>query len=197
MLFTPDKGDPVNWKSPGIKAKAAFDFVARNPNELTVQTNDIVMLAPPQIQHEMNLVNSDWAFAVSNGKSGIVPLNYLLNIDSRRKEMPVPPRKQIIPSSSINMTNGVVTPHKTHTKRVSFGENQIFENFDLDDYIGGSGVTQKKLDDDNNRKVEKHQQEDEEVVVSVTSDSVVLNNNNNNNVSAEVNDDELVKDNNS
>ncbi|KAJ8971151.1 hypothetical protein NQ314_000849 [Rhamnusium bicolor] len=123
-----DKGDPANWKSPGIRAKAVFDFIATTSNELTIQTNDIIILAPTYIQDEMNLKNSGWAFAVCKGKSGVVPLNYLIisknrPINSSSNEM-IP-----IPRVSNNNNNT-----KTHTKRVSFGENQIFENVDLDDY---------------------------------------------------------------
>lgn len=127
-----DKGDAVNWKSPGIRAKCVFDFIATAPNELTVQTNDLVILAPTYIQDEMNLKNTGWAFAICKGKSGLVPLNYLviskgrpiLNNQTRtevEEDIPVPR----------NSNNNVT---KTHTKRVSFGETQVFENIDLEDY---------------------------------------------------------------
>ncbi|XP_023015500.2 LOW QUALITY PROTEIN: peroxisomal biogenesis factor 13 [Leptinotarsa decemlineata] len=123
-----DKGDPTNWKSPGIRAKALFDFIATAPNELTFQTNDMITLAPTYIQEEMNLKNSGWAFAVCKGQSGVVPLNHLIINKSRpilntNKETD-PPIPRVYPNGT-----------KTHTKRVSFGENQIFENVDLDDYM--------------------------------------------------------------
>lgn len=129
--FFPDKGDPNNWKSSGIRAKAVFDFIATSPNELTVQTNDLVTIAPTYIQEEMNLKNTGWAFAICKEKSGLVPLNYLviskgrpiLSNQSRNEEEAIP-----VPRNS----NNNVT--KTHTKRVSFGETQVFENIDLDDY---------------------------------------------------------------
>ncbi|CAH1117156.1 unnamed protein product [Phaedon cochleariae] len=124
-----DKGDPANWKSPGIRAKAVFDFIATAPNELNIQANDLVLLAPTSIQEEMNLKNSGWAFAVCKSKSGLVPLNYLVISKNRpilSSQKPVaeaeePPVPRVFP--------------KTHTKRVSFGENQIFENVDLEDYL--------------------------------------------------------------
>nr|CAH7718646.1 unnamed protein product [Callosobruchus chinensis] len=122
-----DKGDPANWKSPGIRAKAIFDFIATGPTELTIQTNDMVMLAPTYIQEELNLKNTGWAYAVCKGKAGVVPLNYLVISKARpvtsnpAEDVPVP-----IPKP---------TTTKTHTKRVSFGENQIFENVDIDDYV--------------------------------------------------------------
>ncbi|KAG5884614.1 hypothetical protein JTB14_023812 [Gonioctena quinquepunctata] len=123
-----DKGDPTNWKSPGIRAKAVFDFIATSPKEMTIQTNDLILLAPTYIQEEMNLKNSGWAFAACKGKSGVVPLNYLVInksrpiINNHKEEGPPIPR--VFPNGT-----------KTHTKRVSFGENQIFENVDLDDYL--------------------------------------------------------------
>ncbi|KAJ8977969.1 hypothetical protein NQ317_008161 [Molorchus minor] len=128
-----DKGDPANWKTPGIRAKAAFDFIATSPNELTIQTNDIVLLAPTYIQEEMHLKNTGWAYAVCKGKSGVVPLNYLVISKSRPKES-ASNESVPIPRSSIINNNNNNNP-KTHTKRVSFGENQIFENVDLDDYV--------------------------------------------------------------
>ncbi|XP_056638454.1 peroxisomal membrane protein PEX13 [Diorhabda carinulata] len=120
-----DKGDPTNWKHPGVRAKAIFDFIGTAPNELTIQTNDLVLLAPTYIQEEMNLKNSGWAFAVCKGKSGVVPLNYLVISKSRpilqTNKTAEPPVPKVFP--------------KTHQKRVSFGENQIYENVDLDDYM--------------------------------------------------------------
>lgn len=120
-----DKGDPSIWKSPGIRAKAVFDFIATAPNELTIQTNDIILLAPTYIQEEMNLKNTGWAFAVLKGKSGVVPLNYLV-INKNKPITSNPEEKLPVPRPS---------SMKTHTKRVSFGENQIFENVDIDDYV--------------------------------------------------------------
>lgn len=115
-----------------MRAKAAFDFVARGPNELSVQTNDEVTLAPTYVQEEMNLKNSGWAFALSNGRSGVVPLNYLVINKSLRNSPAVEEQQMPVPRILSNSSN-----HKTHTKRVSFGENQIFENVDLDDYVTG------------------------------------------------------------
>nr|CAI5840265.1 unnamed protein product [Callosobruchus analis] len=122
-----DKGDPANWKSPGIRAKAIFDFIATGPNELTIQTNDMVMLAPTYIQEELNLKNTGWAYAVCKGKAGVVPLNYLVISKTR----PVTSN----PSEDVPVPVPKPTTTKTHTKRVSFGENQIFENVDINDYV--------------------------------------------------------------
>lgn len=115
LFFFPDKGNPENWKSPGIRAKAVFDFIATAPNELTIQTNDLVLLAPTYIQDEMKLKNTGWAFATCKGQAGVVPLNYLVISKNRpiiqTNKTEEPPVPRIFP--------------KTHTKRVSFGENQV------------------------------------------------------------------------
>lgn len=116
LLFFADKYNPQNWLSTGVRAKAAFDFVATSPNELTINRNDEIVLAPKQIQEEMRLYNTGWAFATCNGRSGVIPLNYIVVVKNVNKsnrqnlsELPVPPTSAQRP------------------KRVSFGENQIFE----------------------------------------------------------------------
>ncbi|XP_018334099.1 peroxisomal membrane protein PEX13 [Agrilus planipennis] len=117
-LFLPkyqDRYNPEKWKNPGVRAKAAFDFVATNPNEMSLKVNDEILLAPTYIQEEMKLTNSGWALALGNGKSGLIPLNYIVFVKKNNgvlkssrddKDIPVP---RIFP------------------KRVSFGENQIIE----------------------------------------------------------------------
>ncbi|KRT80977.1 SH3 domain-containing protein [Oryctes borbonicus] len=106
-----DKYNPNNWLSAGVRAKAAFDFVATSPNELTINTNDEIVLAPKHIQQEMALYNSGWAYATCNGRSGVIPLNYIVVV------------KNINKSNRQNLSE--VPMQKP--KRVSFGENQIFE----------------------------------------------------------------------
>lgn len=120
IFFVTDKYDPLNWKSLGVRAKAAFDFIATAPTELTVRTNDEIVIAPKYIQEEMKLTNSGWAYAVSNGKSGLVPLNYVVFVNnnvhsSSGKTVPIPRM-----------------PLKSNLKRVSFGENQIVSTDELD-----------------------------------------------------------------
>ncbi|KAH1001953.1 hypothetical protein HUJ04_005907 [Dendroctonus ponderosae] len=117
-----DKLDPANWKSPGIKAKACFDFVATSPNELTIHTNDNILLAPTHIQEEMNLKNSGWAYGVHNGKFGMIPLNYIV-ISKNNKAVP-----ETVPIPRISNIKDANGPVKTHSKRVSFGDIEIFEN---------------------------------------------------------------------
>ncbi|KAL1512975.1 hypothetical protein ABEB36_002470 [Hypothenemus hampei] len=118
-----DKLDPANWKSPGIRAKACFDFVATSPNELTIHTNDNILLAPSYIQDEMHLKNTGWAYAVHNGQSGVVPVNYIVISKFGNENKVLVPR-----SSNMKESNGNSSNVKTHTKRVSFGDIEIFEN---------------------------------------------------------------------
>lgn len=115
-----DKQNPANWKSQGIIAKAAFDFIATAPNELTIRTNDEILVAPKYIQDEMKLTNTGWVYAVFNGKFGLVPMNYL-----------------VIVNNNVNSTSGRLVrvprmPLKSNLKRVSFGENQIVSTDELD-----------------------------------------------------------------
>lgn len=156
-----DKTDISSWKSPGVPAKAAFDFVGSNSSEMSIATNDDVLIAPLYIQESMKLRNTGWAYALSNGKSGLVPLNYLLLNKSNRRPDPVSVASGILNqgdpiSTNVENANWFLEPEpvesddavskpkgKTHTKRVSFGENQIFENIDLD-YLRNEGDSATK-----------------------------------------------------
>jgi len=122
-----DKLNPANWKTPGIKAKACFDFIATSPNELTIHTNDSLILAPTYLQEEMSLRNTGWAYAVLNGSSGVVPLNYIvINKNNSSDSEKVPVHKSSIVKEENERNNG-----KSHNKRVSFGDIQIFESEDV------------------------------------------------------------------
>lgn len=100
----------------GVRAKAVFDFVATSPNEMTINTNDEIVLAPKHIQEEMRLYNSGWAYATCNGRCGVIPLNYVVVI------------KNINRTNRQNLSSVPVPPTSVQKpKRVSFGENQIFE----------------------------------------------------------------------
>lgn len=96
---------------------------------MSLKINDEILLAPTYVQEDMKLVNTGWAFAVCNGKSGVVPLNYLVlvnNPSSSNDNKYVP-----IPRPS-NNNNTKKQPLKSNLKRVSFGENQIIHADDLD-----------------------------------------------------------------
>lgn len=111
---------PEKWKSPGVRAKAAFDFVSTNNNELSLNTNDEILLAPKYIQDEMKLTNTGWAFAIRNGRSGVVPLNYIVIMKrvNRNAELPIP-RSQIVEKE----------------KKVTFGKNEIINLPSIDNEI--------------------------------------------------------------
>lgn len=121
ITFILDKHNPEKWQSSGVRAKAAFDFVPTSPNEMALRTNDELLLAPKYIQDDMKLTNSGWAFAVGNGKSGLVPMNYLVLTKRTALKKPddayVPVPRDVTPPSR----NGI-------TKRVSFGEEQIIDS---------------------------------------------------------------------
>lgn len=111
---------PENWKSPGVSAKAAFDFIATSNNELSINTNDEILLAPKSIQDEMKLTNTGWAFAVHNGKSGVVPLNYIVIM---KKVKPIFSQRgdlEVIP-----VPRSLETLEKPQEKKVTFGKNEI------------------------------------------------------------------------
>lgn len=69
----------------------------------------------------------------------MVPLNYLVikssNYKTIQSKLEPPNQSSEIPIPRV-MSNGN-SSNKSHTKRVSFGENQIFENVDLEDYVSG------------------------------------------------------------
>lgn len=130
---------------------------------MSINTNDEVIIAPLYIQEAMKLKTTGWAYALSNGKSGLVPLNYLLLNKSNKKPVPTSAassRQKTEDSVLKNYENTnwfsettVDTPDesepkpkgKTHTKKVSFGENQIFENIDLDCLRKNSDIETKHL----------------------------------------------------
>ncbi|XP_066143535.1 peroxisomal membrane protein PEX13 [Euwallacea fornicatus] len=120
-----DKLDPANWKSSGIKAKACFDFIPTSHNELTMHTNDNITLAPTYLQEELHLKNTGWALAEHNGKSGLVPLNYI--VINKSGVLPESANREVLVPrmSNIKDSNGA---SKSQAKRVSFGDIEIFEN---------------------------------------------------------------------
>lgn len=142
--FLPDHSNPETWKSPGIKARAAFPFVSTSPSELSLQTNEDVLLAPTYVQEEMKLVNSGWAFAVSkSGKSGLVPLNYLVlsgggSRGSGDDAVPIPREQKQLKSS---------------LKRVSFGENEVVTLEDVDRKLSEQAKLDKSRNNNNDDDV--------------------------------------------
>lgn len=90
------------------------------------------MLAPTYIQEEMKLINTGWAFAIGNGKSGLVPLNYLV-LGRRPNNGGVLKKPYNLSNNNNQIDCEVPVPTsriypKSNVKRVSFGENQIIES---------------------------------------------------------------------
>lgn len=115
---------------------------------MSLQINEDITLAPTYIQEQMKLVNTGWAFAVSrSGKSGLVPLNYLVlsgggGGGSGRVNSTVPiPRDE----------NGKPVPLKSSLKRVSFGENQVMNMDDVDKKLMSSVEIENSGDSNNNK----------------------------------------------
>ena len=126
-----DRYNPEKWKTPGVKVKAAFDFKATSPSELSLRVNDELLLAPTYIQEEMKLTNTGWAFAVGNGKAGLVPLNYIV-LSKRINNSGVLKNSNNNNNIVYNQESPTLDSNKGTTKnnvkRVSFGENQIIES---------------------------------------------------------------------
>lgn len=113
--------------------------MATAPNEMSLQVNEDITLAPGYIQQQMKLDGTGWAFAVGRGKSGLVPLNYLVvNGDKSNKNIVVPR----------DVKSG---PLKSSLKRVSFGENQIMNTDDVDKKLMSSNSNNENGDSNNNK----------------------------------------------
>jgi len=76
----------------------------------------------------MHLRNTGWAYAVHDGKSGVIPLNYIV-INKNTSPSIVNDKILVSRTSSMKESNGT-GPTKAHSKRVSFGDIEIFENDD-------------------------------------------------------------------
>lgn len=76
-----------------------FNFEATSPDEMSIRTEQIVHLAPREIQQTQKLLDSGWALAtIDFTRSGLIPVNYLKhasNIDQR-------------PTNSANLSNKLI-----------------------------------------------------------------------------------------
>ena len=112
------------WKSKAICGKAAFEFYASNPNEITLHINDEVLIAPKYIQDEMRVTNTGWVYAACKDNTGFVPLNYLLiNKPKNYSKKPETMR-------NVQREVGFSKPStsKAGTKHVSFGNAQFYDD---------------------------------------------------------------------
>ncbi|XP_055703803.1 peroxisomal membrane protein PEX13 [Phlebotomus papatasi] len=78
--------NPQNWTN-YIPTRVLYDFEATSPQELSIQTGQVIRVAPKDVQNLHSLMNTGWALASIDGYvSGLVPINYL----SRPGEVPQP-----------------------------------------------------------------------------------------------------------
>lgn len=60
----------------------------RGQSELALRAGQTLQVAPREIQQTLNLLNSGWALATTNGQtSGIIPINYVKSPQQMRQEV--------------------------------------------------------------------------------------------------------------
>lgn len=85
----------------------------------------------------MKLTNAGWAFAVSNGRSGVVPLNYIVIIKRNNSKLPQNYGVELpVPRLPQN------TEEKSQEKRVTFGKNEIINIPSKDNNISDSKINE-------------------------------------------------------
>uniref|UniRef100_A0A1A9WR43 Peroxisomal membrane protein PEX13 n=1 Tax=Glossina brevipalpis TaxID=37001 RepID=A0A1A9WR43_9MUSC len=76
---------PTKWIRP-IETSALYDFQSRNSNELTIYAGQRVIVAPKEIQNTLNLLNTGWALASTDGQNaGVIPINYVKSRQQKRQ----------------------------------------------------------------------------------------------------------------
>ncbi|EDV36443.1 uncharacterized protein Dana_GF12959 [Drosophila ananassae] len=79
--------NPAKWVAP-IQTQAIYDFLPRGQSELSLRAGQTLQVAPREIQQTLNLLNSGWALATTNGQtSGIIPINYVKSPQQMRQEL--------------------------------------------------------------------------------------------------------------
>lgn len=87
MLSSQPARNPAKWTAP-IQTQAVYEFVARSPSELSLRAGQMLHVAPRDIQQTLNLLNTGWALATTNGQtSGIIPISYVKSPQQMRQEM--------------------------------------------------------------------------------------------------------------
>lgn len=66
----PSSAQPITSQHSATKAKALFNFIAENEDELTLKVGDVLTQVEP--------VDEQWIMGAVGGKRGIVPKNYIL-----------------------------------------------------------------------------------------------------------------------
>ncbi|SPP75667.1 probable peroxisomal membrane protein PEX13 [Drosophila guanche] len=78
--------NPSKWIAP-IHTNAVYDFTGRNQSELSLSAGQSLQVAPREIQQTLNLLNTGWALATTNGQtSGIIPISYVKSPQQLRQE---------------------------------------------------------------------------------------------------------------
>lgn len=79
--------NPTKWINP-IETLAMYDFQARNPTELSMQSNQPLLIAPKEIQNTLGMLNTSWAIActVDRQNVGVIPINYVKSPQQVREE---------------------------------------------------------------------------------------------------------------
>lgn len=83
--------NPTKWINP-IETVAMYDFQARNPTELSMHSNQPLLIAPREIQNTLGMLNTGWAIActVNQQNVGIIPINYVKSPQQLREEQQQP-----------------------------------------------------------------------------------------------------------
>ncbi|EDW32297.1 GL10505 [Drosophila persimilis] len=93
--------NPSKWVAP-IHTQAVYDFAGRNQSELSLSAGQSLQVAPREIQQTLNLLNTGWALATTNGQtSGIIPISYVkspqqLRQDHQEQVKPTQPRPELM-----------------------------------------------------------------------------------------------------
>ncbi|XP_017001082.3 peroxisomal membrane protein PEX13 [Drosophila takahashii] len=99
--------NPAKWTAP-IQTQAVYDFVGRNHSELSLRAGQTLHVAPRDIQQTLNLLNTGWALATTNGQtSGLIPISYVKSPQQMRQEIqaqdqakPVQPQPELMDLSA-------------------------------------------------------------------------------------------------
>ncbi|KAH8418427.1 hypothetical protein KR222_010245 [Zaprionus bogoriensis] len=115
--------NPAKWTAP-IHTQALYDFHARNQGELTLRTGQTVQVAPREIQQTLQLLNSGWAVASTNGKtSGLIPINYVKSPQQLRQERQEPPVKPVQPQPELMNLSANAFPNPPFDQQMNYDFN--------------------------------------------------------------------------
>lgn len=65
-------------------AEVVYNYKSASPHELSIQSGQLIQLAPKEVQQTHKLLNTGWALATTDNKtSGLVPINYVRRVDTK------------------------------------------------------------------------------------------------------------------